>query len=68
MPFIIIKASIVLFLGSKFQWNFNQNSKTFFQENEFENVVCIMAIFLGLSFLDSKHNFPRPNERGMIEG
>ena len=25
---------------TKFQWNFNQNSNIFIEENEFENVVC----------------------------
>ena len=29
--------------GKKFQWNLNQNSTIFFQENSFEDVVCRMA-------------------------
>ena len=27
-------------LGTKLQWNFNQNTKFFIQENAFENIVC----------------------------
>ena len=27
-------------LGNKFQWNLNQNTAIFIQENEFENIVC----------------------------
>ena len=29
-------------LGNKLQWNFNQNSNIFIEENAFENVVCEM--------------------------
>ena len=31
---------------NKFQWNFNQNSYIFIQENPFENIVCKMAAIL----------------------
>ena len=31
---------------SKFQWNVNQNSNSFTQENAFERVVCEMAAIL----------------------
>ena len=30
-------------IGNKFQWNFNQNTTVFLEENWFENVVCEMA-------------------------
>ena len=33
-------------LMNKFQWNFNQNSNIFIQENVFERVVCEMAAML----------------------
>ena len=33
-------------LRKKFQWNFNQNSKSFIQENAFESVVCEMSAIL----------------------
>ena len=33
-------------LGNKFQWNDNQNSYIFIQENAFENVVCKMVAIL----------------------
>ena len=33
-------------LRNKFQWNFNQNSSIFIQENAFENFVCEMASIL----------------------
>ena len=36
-------------LSNKFQWNLTPNSYIFFQENEFENVVCKMAAMLSLS-------------------
>ena len=35
-------------LGNKFQWNLNQNSCIFIQENPFENVVWKMAAILSL--------------------
>ena len=31
---------------NKLQWNLNQNTQIFIQENAFENVVCIMAAIL----------------------
>ena len=31
---------------NKLQWNFNQNSNIFIQENAFESVVCEMAAML----------------------
>ena len=31
---------------NKLQWNFNRNSYIFIPENQFENVVCIMAVIL----------------------
>ena len=31
---------------SKFQWNVNQNSNSFTQENAFERAVCEMAAIL----------------------
>ena len=31
---------------NKFQWNYNQNSNIFVQENAFENVICKMAAIL----------------------
>ena len=41
-------------LGNKLQWNFNQNSNIFIQENAFENGVCEMAsICLGLNELSN---------------
>ena len=37
---------------NKYQWNFNQNSSIFIQENAFQNFVCEMAsIWLGLNEL-----------------
>ena len=33
-------------LRNKLEWNFNQNSSIFIQENTFENVVCEMAAIL----------------------
>ena len=34
-------------LGTNFtEWNFNQNSGIFIQENAFENIVCQMATIL----------------------
>ena len=33
-------------LRNKLQWNSNQNTKLFFQENAFENVVCEIAAIL----------------------
>ena len=27
----------------KFQWNFNENTKKFIEENPFENVICKMV-------------------------
>ena len=41
--------STILTLGNIFQWNLNQNTAIFFQENAFENVVCEMAAILSLS-------------------
>ena len=35
-------------LTNKFQWNFNQNSYIFIEENAFENIVCKMAAILSL--------------------
>ena len=32
--------------GNKFQWKFYQNTMVFFQQNAFENVVCIMMAIL----------------------
>ena len=31
---------------NKFQWNFNQNTKLFIDENIYENIVCEMAAIL----------------------
>ena len=31
------------FFGNKFQWNFNQNTTIFIEENKFETVVCKLA-------------------------
>ena len=33
-------------LENKLQWNFNQNSNIFIQENALENVICVMAFIL----------------------
>ena len=33
-------------LGNKFQWNFDKNTTIFIEENEVENVVCIMSAIL----------------------
>ena len=39
-------------LMKKLQWNINQNSYIFIQENAFENVICNMsAICIGLNVL-----------------
>ena len=35
-----------LYFRNKFQWNYNQNSNIFIQENAFENVICKMAAIL----------------------
>ena len=35
-------------LGNKFQWNLNQNTTVFTEENQFENVVCTMTAILSL--------------------
>ena len=35
-------------IRNKLQWNFDQNSYIFIQENAFENVVCEMAAILSL--------------------
>ena len=35
-------------IGNKFQWNLNQNSNIFIQENAFENVTWKMAAILSL--------------------
>ena len=35
-------------LGNKLQWNFNQNSKSVFEENAFENIICKMSAILSL--------------------
>ena len=32
--------------GDEFQWNFNQNTTLFTEENDFENVVCETAAIL----------------------
>ena len=31
-------------IGSKFQWNLNQNTMIFILENEFKNIVCKMSV------------------------
>ena len=36
----------ILSIGNKLQWNLNQNSYIFIQENAFEKVVCEMAAIL----------------------
>ena len=42
--------------GNKLQWNFNQNSNIYVQENAFENVVCKMAPILSLPQHVNKQN------------
>ena len=43
---VLTTADIIWTLGKKLQWNFIQNMQLFFEENEFENVVCKLAVFL----------------------
>ena len=50
-------------LRNKLQWNFNQNSNIFIQENAFENVICEMTSILSRS---QCVNRKRENQYGLV--